>query len=242
MIGVAFVCSPVRSVPVAILTYHDVIERRDAKSLWFDCTAGELEAQIKWLSVRGARFVSLDQVRDHLSGVNPLPSKSVAITFADNYEGFYKRAWPILKRIGVPVAMFVHTGFVGDRHGRPKMTWAQLEELDRSGLVTVASQTVSHPSDLTRMTDLAIEREFTQSRASLQTRLKHPIAYLAYPNGKCDTRVAAIAERVGYTLAFSEALRPATPGDYRWLIGRYVHTKYRQAWQDSFGRLAPRDR
>src|ERR1700733_5673788 len=150
-----------------ILTYHDVIERRDANSLWFDCAADELEQQLDWMASKGAHFVSIDTIFDHLSKGLPLPKKAVAITFADGYEGFYLRAVPILRRKHVPVAMFVHTDYVGDRHGRPKMTWDQLKELDREGLVTICSQTRTHPADLRRLPDSALAEEMSGSKQML---------------------------------------------------------------------------
>lgn len=213
-----------------LLTYHDVIETRDAQALWFDCTAAELESQLNFLEAKGAHFITLDQLYGHLTKGAKLPSKPVAITFADNYLGFWERAYPILKRRRVPVAMFVHTGYVGDRsHGRPKMDWEQLRALDREGLVTIASQTVSHPADLGKLSDRAIQREFLASKARLQSELRHTISYLAYPNGKCDARCIRFARLTGYRMAFSEVTQPAERSPSLWAVNRYVHTKYRQA-------------
>ncbi|HWA83565.1 MAG TPA: hypothetical protein VG820_09040, partial [Fimbriimonadaceae bacterium] len=86
-----------------ILTYHDIIERRDSKSLWFDCSVDEFKAQLDWLTAHHARFITLDQLYAHLVGGAELPPHAIAITFADNYEGFYLRAFPILKARRIPV-------------------------------------------------------------------------------------------------------------------------------------------
>jgi peptidoglycan/xylan/chitin deacetylase (PgdA/CDA1 family) len=206
---------------------------RDSRALWFDCTPAELERQLDWLSRRGARFVSLRAVEDHLTGRKPLQKNAVAITFADNYEGFYNLALPILRRRRVPVTMFVHTDFVGNRQGRPKMTWAQLTELDREGLVTIASQTRSHPEDLRQLSDAKLREEMTGSKQALERRLGHEVPYIAYPNGKYDARVARAAQAAGYRLGFTEALRPAERAPNLFMVPRYVHTKYRQAWSDA---------
>ena len=216
-----------------ILTYHDMVPTRDSRALWFDCTPAELESQLDWLSRQGARFVSLRAVEDHLAKRKPLPSNAVAITFADNYRGFYDLALPILRRRRIPVAMFVHTDHVGSAKGRPKMTWTQLQELDREGLVTVASQTRSHPEDLTRLNDRQLAEEMTGSKRALESRLGHDIPYLAYPNGKYDARVARAAQAAGYRMAFTEAQRPAEKAPNRFMVPRYVHTKFRQAWRDA---------
>jgi len=214
-----------------ILTYHDVVPKRDGNSLWFDCSVPELNGQLDWLTTRGAKFVSVDALYDHLTRGTALPKGAVVITFADNYLGFYTNAWPILRRRKIPVAMFVHTGFVGGRQGRPKMDWTQLRELDRSGLVTVASQTVSHPEDLSKLTAGALRRELVDSKAELERQLGHSILYLAYPNGKYDLRVANAAAQAGYRMAFTEVTQPAELSPSIFRVNRYVHTRYRQAWQ-----------
>jgi len=216
-----------------ILTFHDVIERRDETSLWFDCASNELEAQITWLTAQGAHFVTIDQLFQHLAKGTALPKNSIAVTFADGYEGFYLRGLPILRRHHVPVAMFVHTDYVGDQHGRPKMTWEQLKELDREGLVTICSQTRTHPADLRRLSDSALAEEMAGSKTALERQLGHQIPYLAYPNGKFDTRVARAAQKAGYSMAFTEQLKPSEASPNLFMVARYVHTKYRQAWSDA---------
>lgn len=179
---------------------------------------------------KGAIFVSSNEVVKSMTEGKKLPAKAICLTFADNYEGFYKYAWPILKAKRIPVTQFVHTGFVGSKIGRPKMNWAQLIELDQSGLVTIASQTVSHPADLTKMTPQAVLGEFRKSKADLESKLKHPVVQLAYPNGKFNLAVAALAKQAGYKAAFTEEFRPAETASNWLVIPRYVHTKFQEAW------------
>lgn len=213
-----------------VLTYHDVIERRDAKALWFDCTTEELKSQLDWMKKQGVHFITLDQLYTHLTGGTALPSKAVAITFADNYLGFWNHAYPILSARHIPVAMFVHTGYVGDTaHGRPKMGWDKLRSLDRDGLVTIASQTVSHPADLGLLSQDTQWTELTTSKATLERMLGHTIRYLAYPNGKFSLISEQLAKRAGYLMAFSEVTRPAEPSPGIFAVNRYVHTKYKSA-------------
>ncbi len=215
-----------------ILTYHDVIERRDSSSLWFDVTKAELEQQMSWLRKNGAHFVSLGQVEAHLLRGAPLPRNPVAITFADNYEGFILRGYPILRKNGIPVTMFVHTGFVGAKNGRPKMSWAQLRSLASEGLFEVGSQTVTH-RNLPSLSDGEVERELLQSKATIEKQLGRKVRYLAYPNGHWDIRCEATAQKAGYSLAFSEVTKLAELSPNPFAINRYVHTKYRKAWADA---------
>lgn len=216
-----------------ILTYHDVIPSRGPDALWFDCTTDELRSQLDWLTSRGARFVSIDQIYRHLAKGAPLPPGAIAITFADNYLGFYERALPILRERRIPAAMFVHTDYVGSRVGRPKMTWAQLKELDREGLVTVASQTRTHPADLRKLSAGQLREEMVGSKRALERQLGHSVMFLAYPNGKYDARCARAAKSAGYQMAFTEELLPAERAPNLMMVPRYVHTKYQRAWRDA---------
>lgn len=217
--------SPVATRPVA-LTYHDVTPR---KSVWFDCTPAEFRSQIDAMAKAGARFVSLAQIEASFRG-RPLPPKAVALTFADNYRGFLTHAYPLLRARRIPVAMFVHTGFVGSKVGRPKMIWTDLQRLDREGFCTVASQTVTH-RDLDKLTDAEIQKELVDSKRDLERHLGHPVRFLAYPNGNFDDRCERAAKGAGYALAFSEIQTPIGRSRYR--VERYVHTKWRRALLDA---------
>ncbi len=192
----------------------------------------ELEVQIRFFRQRGAVFVSTKQVADALITHKSLPANAVCLTFADNYEGFYRFAFPILKREKIPATQFVHTGYVGSSVGRPKMTWEQLKEIDRSGLVTIASQTVSHPENLCALSDAQVLKEFRDSKASLEKRLGHSVDQLAYPNGKFDHRIAKLARAAGYRIAYTEECHPAESAKDIYQVARYVHTKYAKAWLD----------
>ncbi len=230
MIGVWLYLGVVAKTP--ILTYHDIVADASNKKVWFDCTVQEFRSQIAWLRKQGAFFVDSGTVYRSVRDHRALPKKSICITFADNYLGFYKFAWPILKKERIPVTQFVHTGFAGSPVGRPKMTWSQLVELDRSGLCTIASQTVTHPEDLTKMTDVQVLAEFRNSKAQLESKLGHKVDQLAYPNGKFDSRVSKLAKQAGYLAAFSEACREAESAVNLFEIPRYVHTRYREAWNN----------
>ena len=216
-----------------ILTYHDMVPKRDKSSLWFDCTPGELEGQIALLKKSGFEFVSLERVVERLTGSTTYyPERAVAITFADNYQGYADLAEPILARHKIPVTLFVHTVHVGSQKGRPKMTWETLRELQKTGRVSVQSQTVSHPLDLRKLTDLQLKAEFRDSRNEIKDRLQTEAPYIAYPNGKFDPRVLESARAAGYLCGFTEEQQPAEAAEDLLGIPRYVHTKCFQAIQD----------
>jgi peptidoglycan/xylan/chitin deacetylase (PgdA/CDA1 family) len=206
------------------LTYHDILPK---KTVWFDCTPTEFRDQVNALKRANAHFATPREIENLVVRNQPIPARSVLITFADNYRGFYKYALPILKKERIPCIMFVHTGFVGSTVNRPKMTWAELAECQRNG-VTVGSQTVTHRS-LAGLTSGDITRELFQSRADIAKNLKLIPAYLAYPNGSYDSTCVEIAKSVGYRMAFAETQTPITTSSNPYIVPRYVHTKWRTA-------------
>ncbi|MBS1708265.1 MAG: polysaccharide deacetylase family protein [Armatimonadetes bacterium] len=215
-----------------ILVYHDMVLKRDKDALWFDCTPAELTKQIEEMEKKGVKFVSLAAVEDELFGGAQPQGPQVAITFADNYLGFAKYGWPILRKRSIPVTMFVHTDFVGDTHGRPKLPWFRLLEFGRFQIASVQSQTCSHPEDITKLTDKELKHEMEDSKKELLDKLGFQVPYIAYPNGKYDERVMAAAKAAGYRMGFTEAQKPVEAATDPMAVPRYVHTKWKQALAD----------
>jgi peptidoglycan/xylan/chitin deacetylase (PgdA/CDA1 family) len=56
--------------------------------------------------------ISLQDLFNAQDGTEPLPSRAVLVTFDDAYRDFAEQAWPRLRQAGVPVTLFVPTGFV----------------------------------------------------------------------------------------------------------------------------------
>jgi peptidoglycan/xylan/chitin deacetylase (PgdA/CDA1 family) len=62
---------------------------------------------------RHFRFVTLDEIGEHLAAGRPFTERVAAVTFDDGYRDNYEHAFPILKRKGIPAAVFVVTDLVG---------------------------------------------------------------------------------------------------------------------------------
>jgi peptidoglycan/xylan/chitin deacetylase (PgdA/CDA1 family) len=107
--------------------------------------------------------------------------------------------------LGVVAAVEAAASDSSDAAARPsarRLSWAMLERLQAEG-VTLAPHTRSHPL-LTRVDDVAVEREVEGSQADLAARC--PGARLdafAYPSGAYDDRVVGVLARRGIRLAFT---------------------------------------
>jgi peptidoglycan/xylan/chitin deacetylase (PgdA/CDA1 family) len=62
---------------------------------------------------RHFRFVSLDEIGERLAAGEPFVERVAAVTFDDGYQDNYEHAFPVLKRKGIPAAVFVVTDLVG---------------------------------------------------------------------------------------------------------------------------------
>jgi peptidoglycan/xylan/chitin deacetylase (PgdA/CDA1 family) len=105
-----------------IVCYHRVVENFDRSvsgtipSMLI--STAMLERHIDWLAKRFS-FVSLDDIGSQLETGRPFRKPAAAITFDDGYSDVFHHAYPILKRKGIPAAVFVVTGLVGT--GRPQI-------------------------------------------------------------------------------------------------------------------------
>ncbi len=226
------ICVRAQARRVPILMFHDVIPKRDNKSVWFDCSSAEFQEMMDWIIKNDVKPISLDQLYEHLTKGTAVPDKSIVLTFDDNYEGFYDYALPILKRYNFPAAMFVHTNFVGSKQGRPKMDWPHLQELAKGNLITIGSHTLSHPDDITKIAPYDQENEIFKSKQILEEKLGKPVPYFAYPDGNNDATTQGLVQRAGYKMAFTTHNAPAEESPNIYAVNRYVHTKLDKAWED----------
>jgi biofilm PGA synthesis lipoprotein PgaB len=218
---------------VPILMFHDLVQERGKGTLWYDCSVEEFEAIMAEIESEGMTPISLDDLYAHLTTGADVPEKSIVLTFDDNYQSFYDLAWPILKKRNFPAAMFVHTGFVGKKEGRPKMDYATLKELCKDKLFTVGSHTINHFLDLKDRDALVQKQELEQSKQELEAELGKPMDYLAYPNGSNGWDTQLMARDAGYKMAFTIVNTPAEESPNIMAVGRYVHTKLKNAIKDA---------
>jgi peptidoglycan/xylan/chitin deacetylase (PgdA/CDA1 family) len=79
-------------------------------------TRAHLESRLKLLAAEGYVILPLVEALTRLTA-GTLPPRAVAITVDDGTYDFYAVAYPVLKRMGIPVTVFVATYYVRD--GRP---------------------------------------------------------------------------------------------------------------------------
>lgn len=186
---------------VPILCYH----RFGSPSSKMIISPASFAAQLDWLARNHFQVLRLADLAGFLAGHKPLPPRSVVITIDDGYESVHRHAYPLLKKYGFPATLFVYTDFIG---AGDAISWAQMQEMSRSGLVDVQSHSKSHRNLIERGAQESearyrqnIEIEMRQPRELIAKRLDgRALRHIAYPYGDANVPVLEAATRAGFEL------------------------------------------
>jgi peptidoglycan/xylan/chitin deacetylase (PgdA/CDA1 family) len=99
-----------------ILGYHRIVDDFDRTSrdeMPSMLTSARMFERHLDLVGRHFRFATLDEIGEHLASGRPFTKPVAAVTFDDGYRDNYEQAFPILKRKGIPAAVFVVTDLIG---------------------------------------------------------------------------------------------------------------------------------
>ena len=193
---------------------HRVVEQRsnNPEQRELEVTPQFLEKTIIEYKKSGYRFVSIDEAveilqKTHLSPFTIHHSPFICLTFDDGYLDNYTIAYPLLKRLNVPFAIYVTTGFIDNRLPMWWYTGEQLgisteslKALDAEPLCTIGTHTISH----TKLDTISFEeqkKEIQQSRLELETLLGHPIIHFSYPHGAYNNETLDIVKGNGFRSA-----------------------------------------
>lgn len=187
---------------VPILMYHHIRPvpiSNDPVSLALNVTPAQLSEQLSFLKTNGYTIISLDDLENALSKKTPLPDKPIILTFDDGYKDFYENAFPILKKYNVKATEFVITKVLDIS---PYLTWNQIKEMDKSGLITIGAHT-RHHANLPDISQKDIIDEVKGSKADLESQLKKPVNWFAYPYGSYNSFIMNTVKSAGFKGAAS---------------------------------------
>ena len=224
---VAQAASPSPAGAIPILVYHRfgpvVADSMTVRTAVF-------EQQLAWLRDNGYRIVPLRAAVDALrgTGANDL-GRAVAITVDDGHRTVYTELFPLIKRYGFPVTLFIYPSAISN--ASYAMTWEQIAEMARSGLVDVQSHTYWHPNfhrEKARLKPVEYSafaaNQLLRSKKVLMERLHSEITMLAWPFGIVDPELEQLARDAGYVAAFTIERRPAAPNTDPLALPRYLMT------------------
>jgi peptidoglycan/xylan/chitin deacetylase (PgdA/CDA1 family) len=210
-----------------ILGYHRVADVPHDLSVAPDAFRRQLEL----VAASGVPVVRLSDVLTALE--QPLDGRRIAITFDDGYADFLDHALGALRELGLPATIFVPTALVGRRDfewyadSPPALSWDELAELERDGLVDVQPHSRTHPW-LPTVGDAEAQEEIAGAKADLERRLGVDAQVFCFPAGLYGERELELVRAAGYRAAVTTA-PGVNPG------GRPSHTLRRTLvyWRDT---------
>jgi peptidoglycan/xylan/chitin deacetylase (PgdA/CDA1 family) len=225
----------------AILTYHSI----DSSGSAISVAQRVFERHVRWMASGAVTVVSLPELL-RLPG----DRDAVAITFDDAYVNFEVEAWPRIREWGLPVTLFVPTGFVGRTNEwaampgarmprLPILGWTKLSRLQEEG-VTLGAHTRAH-ADLRQLTGAALREEVCGSSEDLLRETGRRPDSFAYPYGYCADTSASLV-RAAFQCACTTELRPLGARDDAHLLPRLdAYYLGGPARLESFGRSSFRE-
>lgn len=179
---------------IPILTYHNICEDNYPLKNCHDwISVSDFESQLAFIQ---AHHFSPISFQDLINKDNPLPKKSIILSFDDGYESFYSLVFPLLKKYNFKASYFIFTDWIAETPEkrlnnywnigyRPKTThlvWTEIKEMFNSGIVEIGSHTKSHKS-LTNISLDEVNTELKESKEIIEYHLKHKIDFFSYPGG-----------------------------------------------------------
>lgn len=194
---------------LSVLCYHN-IDLAKPKDTPYSVTSSLFEHQILALEKAGFTFVSMERVRKYYDSGEPLPAKSILLTFDDGRYDVYEHAYPMLRSLGIPWAIFVYPSGINAGHARNFMNWDDVRELAAHG-VAIGSHSWDHPyltkppANVATPADYAswLDRELIASKQTIEKEIGLQVYAFATPFGALDGIVQKRIAASGYSLSFN---------------------------------------
>ena len=195
-----------------ILMYHMISEhKKKSKFNGLRVDPSLFEKQIKYLIDNNWSFYTMNEL---IENKDTLAKKSIAITFDDGYEDNFTNAFKILKKYNIKATIYL----VVNRHNRewsskrkaknndgklmyePKIKDSQVQEMIDSGLIEIASHTLTH-DNLASISQKQKLDEICKSKEIIENTFNIKCDSFCYPFGIMDKEDWKIVKDANYTNA-----------------------------------------
>lgn len=222
-----------QTAQVVIFGYHRFepkVRRPDT-----EMTPELFESQMQQLKDKNIPVIGMQDFLAWKRGEKNIPPKAAIITFDDGWKSQYEVGWPIMKKFGYPLTLFIYTEGVrgGKFGGGGAMSWEQLAEMRDAG-VDIQAHSVTH-QDLRKAYDKGAKKKLSPEeydawlnnevlgcKSMLEQKLGIKVNAFAVPFGNINDRVREELKKVGYEGIFTvygQRLMFSAPNDN---LGRYL--------------------
>ncbi|MCL6500616.1 MAG: polysaccharide deacetylase family protein [Candidatus Pacearchaeota archaeon] len=206
---------------VPILNYHWIVleTHKSAFQRYFQ-TKEQLRNTIRSMKKKGYNFISVSELEKLIANYDSTEfdtTRYALLTFDDGLECFYKNAYPILLEENVKATLFITTVAIRDSISGPYLSWKQIKEMYKSGLIDVQSHTHNshvitgnNKSLVTSMKKgedsltycLRLFADFFKSKEIIENKLGNRVIAIAWPFGWGNDVARRMAFLAGYSLYF----------------------------------------
>ncbi len=183
-----------------------------APSGFYELSTGEFDYLCGTLKALGFKTITFMDLLNYLDKGKRLPEKPVILTSDDGYQNIYTYAFPILQKYGYKMTVFLVTGLIGNSDAdrrlnefdigksgipvRPMLIWPEVGAMSRYG-IEFMSHTVSH-RQIGDMSDEEVLFEVAQSKQDIESHLKRPVPFIAWPFDNFSSRAISLLPQAGY--------------------------------------------
>ena len=181
--------------------YHRINENKPSLS----STNVKLEMfkqHIQLLEKTNYGFINANEFKNYIDGKKNFENIKILLTIDDSFKSFYENGWPILKEKKIPFILFVNTREVNINHPN-YMTWGQIRELKRSGIVTIGGHSFSHEYFI-NMTLEEIDEDIKKSQIDYQRELGEISDIFSHPFGETNIEIIKLLKKRGYKYMFGQ--------------------------------------
>lgn len=217
-----------------VLMFHQVSLHGSGDVITPAAFAGDLQV----LKKDHFHVITTTQLGAFLQKKACVPPNAVVITFDDGYQGVYKHAFPVLKKMKLPFTLFQIAGWVSNPKHPGMLTWPELKTMVQSGYLTIGSHTynshgpiqtgphstgaklasrIYNPKTGQKETWLQYEKrikaDLSLAKTTLQDKLHQKVTQFAYPFGAYRPKLIAVLRQLGYKDMYTTVGWSNTPGE-----------------------------
>jgi len=196
--------TPVFADQANVFVYHRFNDSRFPST---NISIQDFKAHLDLLHQQEFTVLTLGQVVDRLQKGTSLPQRCAVITVDDAYRSFLSDGWPLLKRYGYPVTLFVSTDTVG---GGDYLNWQELGQLQDEG-VEIGSHSASHAHLLDRLDaestadwSARVLEDIRRAQQAFDNHLGLSPDLFAYPYGEFSPQLLDLIKNAGFVAAFGQ--------------------------------------
>ena len=159
------------------------------------------EKILEWEDIKINDFIKLIELISRINRSNDKSSTNklkINLTFDDGYSSDYNIAFPTLVKNNLKATFFIVPSLIG-KDGY--LNWENINEMSDKGMF-FGSHGLSH-APMTNLTDDEAMREFIDSKALIESKIKKEVKSFSFPFGDSNPRVEKLALKSGYKYIYN---------------------------------------